>query len=393
VTRFAIPDVVKGVNARLPSFGGLRSFGAPVSKRPLPAPPRGAVRGLLALRKALLRAADAVVPAQLAVFDRVTATAGSHVVSELARLKVADLVEVRPLTAAELAAKTDTDPGSMLRAMRGAVSMGFFQRDDEGRYSNNRLSATLRSTEVYDVRSFAEYFGSRSNMEAWCDFPETLRTGENAFERVHGKSIWEWFDEHPHERQTFADSMMAMTLADAPGIATTYPFAEIHRLCDVGGGRGTLLSEILVRHPHLRATLCDNAGVLDSARELLAKRGVIQRVDFVAGSFFDGVPRGSDAYVMKHVLHDWDDERCIAIMKNCRSVMEPGNRLLVVEALVEHDSDDYGPLADLHMMIVCSGGRERGRAEFERLFEAAGFRLGRVLDAPTPVAILEGIAV
>ncbi len=387
MTRFTLPDAVKGVSARLPSFR------SPVSKRPLPAPPRGAVRGLLALRKALLRAADAVVPAQLAVFDRVTAIAGSHVVAELARLKVADLVEARPLTASELATKTETDPGAMLRTMRGAVSMGFFQRDSERRYSNNRLSSALRSSETYDVRSFAEYFGSRSNLAAWNDFPETLRTGRNAFERVHGKSIWDWFDEHPHERQTFADSMMAMTLADAPGIATTYPFAEIHRLCDVGGGRGTLLSEILVRHPHLRATLCDNAGVLEAARELLTKRGVIQRVDLVAGSFFEGVPRGSDAYVMKHILHDWDDERCIAIMKNCRAVMEPGNRLLVVEALVEDDTEDYGALADLHMMIVCCDGRERGRADFEKLFEAAGFRLARVLEAPTPVVILEGIAI
>ena len=387
MTRFTLPDAVKGVSARLPSFR------SPVSKRPLPAPPRGAVRGLLALRKALLRAADAVVPAQLAVFDRVTAVAGSHVVTELARLKVADLVEARPLTASELATKTETDPGAMLRTMRGAVSMGFFQRDSERRYSNNRLSSALRSSETYDVRSFAEYFGSRSNLAAWNDFPETLRTGRNAFERVHGKSIWDWFDEHPHERQTFADSMMAMTLADAPGIATTYPFAEIHRLCDVGGGRGTLLSEILVRHPHLRATLCDNAGVLEAARELLTKRGVIQRVDLVAGSFFEGVPRGSDAYVMKHILHDWDDERCIAIMRNCRAVMEPGNRLLVVEALVEDDTEDYGALADLHMMIVCCDGRERGRADFEKLFEAAGFRLARVLEAPTPVAILEGIAI
>ncbi len=377
---------MQSLSARLPSFSG------PISDKPLPAPPRGAVRGLLALRKALLRAADAIVPAQLAVFDRMTATVGSHVVGELARLKVADLVEARPLTAGELASKTGTDPAAMLRAMRGAVSLGFFSRDAEGRYANNRLSSTLRSSEVYDVRSFAEYFGSRSNMQAWCDFPETLRTGKNAFERVHGKSIWDWFDEHPHERQTFADSMMAMTLADAPGIATTYPFAEIQWLCDVGGGRGTLLSEILVRHPHLRATLCDNAGVLGAARELLTKRGVIDRVELVPGSFFDAVPRGCDAYVMKHILHDWDDERCIAIMKNCRSVMQPGSRLLVVEAIVEETTEDYGALADLHMMVVCCDGRERGRADFEKLFEAAGFRLGRVLETPTQVAILEGIA-
>ena len=368
----------------------------PVSKKPLPAPPRGAVLGLLALRRALLRVADAVVPSQLAVFDRVTASAGSHLVAELARLKIADLLDEHPLTAVELAARTGTDAGAMLRAMRGAVSMGFFRRDGQpdgkGRYSNNRMSRALRSTEVYSVRSFAEYFGSRSNVQAWTDFPETLRTGKNAFERVHGKTIWEWFDEHPEERETFANSMMAMTLADAPGIAATYPFAEIRRLCDVGGGRGTLLSEILVRHPHLRAVLCDNAGVLEAARELLTARGVMSRAELVAGSFFDSVPKGCDAYVMKNILHDWDDERCGAILRNCRSAMEPGNRLLVVEAIVEETTKDYGALADLHMMIVCCDGRERGRAEFEQLFAANGFRLERVMHAPTPVAILEAIA-
>ena len=368
---------------------------SPLSPAPLPAPPRRAVRGLLALRKALLRAADAVVPAQLAVFDRVTAMIGSHVVAELARLAIADLLEERAMTATELAARTETDPAAMLRAMRGAVAMGFFERDGEGRYANNRLSSTLRSRETYDVRSVARYFGSRSNVLAWCDFPETLRTGMNAFERVHGKSIWEWFDEHPVEQETFANSMMTMTLADAPGIAATYPFAEVQKLCDVGGGRGTLLSEILVRHPHLRAVLCDNPGVLDAARELLGTRGVADRVELVAGSFFDAgsVPRGADTYVLKYVLHDWDDERCIAILRNCRAAMERDGRLLVIEALVEEACEDYGALADLHMMVVCCDGRERGRAEYEKLLVASGFRLERVMEAPTPVAILEAIAV
>lgn len=365
-----------------------------LSAEPLFAPPRGAVRGLLALRRALLRAADAVVPPQLAVFDRITGLVGAHLLTELARLGVPDLVEERPRTAAELAAKTGTDPEAMVRAMRGAVAMGLFERDGEGRFTNNRLSATLRSTETYDVRAFARYFGSRSNVLAWADFPEALRTGKNSFERVHGKSIWEWFDAHPEERETFAKSMMTMTLADAPGIAATYPFEEIRTLCDVGGGRGTLLSEILVRHPHLRGVLCDGAGVLESARELLAARGVADRVELVAGSFFDegAVPRGADAYVLKHILHDWDEERCVAILRNCRAAMDRGGKLLVIEALVEETSDDYGVLADLHMMIVCCDGRERGRAEYAKLLAAAGFRVERVLEAPTPVAIIEAIA-
>lgn len=372
---------------------GSSFFRVSISEKPLPAPPRRAVRALLAVRKALLRAADLVVPPQVVVFDRVIALAGSHLVTELARLGVADLVEERSLTASELAQRTATDPEAMLRAMRCAVSLGFFERDEQGRYTNNRLSGTLRSSETYDVRSFARYFGSPSNVEAWGDLAATMRTGKNAFERVHGKSIWQWFDEHPAERETFANSMMAMTLADAPGIATTYPFAEIERLCDVGGGRGTLLSEILVRHPRLHGVLCDNAGVLESARELLTRRGVIDRTELVPGSFFDSVPRGCDAYVMKHILHDWDDERCIAILKNCRSVMEAGGRLLVIEALVEETTDDYGALADLHMMIVCCDGKERGREQYARLLAQSGFRLARVMEAPTPVAILEAIAV
>lgn len=364
-----------------------------VSKRPMPAPPGIAVRALLALRKTLLRAADAVVPAQLVVFDRVTALAGAHVVTELARLRVADLVEHRPLSAAEIAEKTATNEDAMARTMRAAVAMGVFERDEKGRFGNNRVSRTLRSTETYDVRSFAEYFGSRSNTRAWSDFPESLRNGGSAFERVHGKSIWQWFDEHPHERETFAKCMMAMTLLDAPGIAQVYPFGDVKRLCDVGGGRGTLLSEILVRHPKLRAVLSDGEGVLDSARELLDQRGVLDRVDLAPGSFFDAVPKGCDAYVMKNVLHDWGDDQCLVILKNCRAAMEAGSRLLVIEALVEETSEDYGPLADLHMMIVCDGGRERGRADFEKLFTKAGFALQRVIDAPTPVSILESRAV
>jgi hypothetical protein len=366
---------------------------ASLSKKPLFAPPGIAVRGLLALRKALLRAADAVVPPHVALLDRVTALAVTHVVTELARLGVADLIEERALTAAEIAARTETDVDAMTRVLRGAVSVGLFVRDSRGRFSNNRLSSALRAGDPFGAHAFVEYFGSRSNLEAWADFRGTLRTGKNAFERVHGKTVWEWFDEHPGERQTFANAMMTLTLGDAPGVAATYPFGEIRRLCDVGGGRGTLLGEILVRHPRLRAVLCDNEGVLEQARELLSARGVLERTELAPGSFFEAVPKGCDAYLMKNILHDWDDARSLVILKKCRAAMEVGNRLLVVESIVEETTEDYGAMADLQMMVVCCEGRERGRAEFQRLFEASGFRLERVLDAPTLVSIIEGVAI
>jgi len=369
-----------------------RSTSAPLADKPLPAPPALAVRAVLALRRTLLRAADACVPPAVAVLERSFGGAVSHVIGELARLKVADLVAEQPLTAAEIAAKTGTNADAMMRTLRAAASIGFFERDAQGRFKNTRLSSALRSGDRDSVRAFAEYFGSRSNMMAWTAFPETLRTGKNGFELVHGKTVWEWFDEHPHERETFAHAMMTLTLFDAPGIAATYPFGEVKRLCDVGGGRGTLLSEILVRHPHLHAVLCDAPGVLDSARVLLGQRGVASRVELVPGSFFDHVPKGCDAYLMKNVLHDWDDERCIKILKNCRAAMEPGQKLLLVEQIIEETSDDPGTFSDLQMMMVCCEGRERSRGDFARLLAASGFQSGRVLDAPTLVAIIEGIA-
>jgi O-methyltransferase len=366
---------------------------AKVTKKPLVAPPGVAVRAVLALRKALLRAADAVVPPHFAVFERVVGGGVCQLVGELARLKVADLLVERPLTGPEIAERTGTNPDAMTRAMRAAVAVGLFARDPSGRFENNRLSAALRSGDVDSCRSFAEYFASRSNMHAWADFGATLQTGKNAFERVHGKSVWQWFDEHPHERETFAHAMMSFTLLDAPGVAAAYPFGELRRLCDVGGGRGTLLSEILIRHPDLRGVLCDAEGVLSSAEEFLSQRGVRERVELASGSFFEAVPKGCDAVMMKNILHDWDDARSTLILRNCRAAMERGNKMLIVESLVEADSEDIGAISDLQMMVVCGEGRERGRADFERLFAASGFRLGRVFETPTPVAVIEGIAI
>ena len=363
-----------------------------ITEKPLAAPPGLAVRAILALRKAMINAADACVPAQLAVLERVTAAAGSHILSELARLGVPDLLEDQAMSGVEIADRTKTDPDAMQRVMRACVAMGVFARRRDGRFENNRMSRALRSADLESVRSFAIYFVSKSNMSAWADFAVTLRPGKNAFVRVHGTTVWDWFDRHPEERETFAHAMMGMTLLDAPGIAAAYPFGEIGKLCDVGGGRGSLLSEILIHHRKLRGMLSDAPGVLESAKKLLSQRGVVDRVELVPGSFFESVPKGADAYMMKNILHDWDDERSTKILKNVRGAMERGQKVLVVEAIVEPDSEDFGALSDIQMMVVCGEGRERSKADFERLFDRAGFRLERVVPTPTLMNVVEGVA-
>lgn len=363
----------------------------PLSTKALVAPPALAIRAATALRRKLLRAADLVVPAEIAVLQRIIGVAEGDMMAEIARLGVPDLLERGALTAAEIAARTGTNADAMARTLRALQFCGLFTRGADGRWSNNRLSRALLD-DPFSMRAFATYFGSRSNKHAWSSFSETLRTGKNAFEHVHGKSVWTHFDEHPEERETFALGMMSITLMEVAGIATTYPFGAIGKLCDVGGGRGTLMSELLLHHPNLRGVLLDAPGVLESAKSLLATRGVLDRVDRVPGSFFDEIPAGADAYLLKNVLHDWDDARSEKILKNVRAAMRPGQPLLVIETLLEEDSDNHTTMVDVHMMVVCDEGRERGRADFERLFAATGFRYERALQTPTGVSIIEAIA-
>jgi hypothetical protein len=234
------------------------------------------------------------------------------------------------------------------------------------------------------VRNFVEYCGSPSNLRAYTDLEATVRSGKNAFSRVHGMSVWEWFGQHPEEGQTFAHAMQDATALDAPAIARGFPFGQLARLCDVAGGRGTLLAEILTRHPRLRGMLFDERYVLDEADALLRARGVHDRVELVAGSFFESIPGGGpggpDGYLLKDILHDWDDDRSRQILGNVRRAAQPGTRLFLVETVVETmETAHPGPMFDLHMMMVCVEGRQRSRFELERLLADTGFRLDDVV--------------
>lgn len=358
------------------------------------------------LRWMLRAAADLVVPAPVALFEQVCGYMHTHLLRAAARLRIAELLAAGPATAEELAARADVDAESLRRLLRGLVTLGVFSLRRDGRFRNNRMSLALLPEAPVSLRDGALYFGSAAQLQAWGEIEHVISGGsggaggtggaggESGFERVHGMTTWDWFEHHPEERAAFAGTMVGMTRLFAPGVATAYPFGELRRLCDVGGGHGDLLAEVLLRHPHLAAVLLDSAGVLDTARPFLAARGVLERVELLAGSFFDAVPAGCDAYLLKNILHDWADPRATSILANCRRVMQPGHRVLVVEAVVEPDTTrGIGPLSDLQMMVICSGGRERSRAEYARLFEEAGLRLRRVVPTPGPMSVVEGIAV
>jgi hypothetical protein len=364
-----------------------------ITPKPWPGVPPGfVVRAGLWLRAKLLGAAHLLGPPELRLFELTMGAATTQLLGLVCRHRIADQLAGGPLTAAELAARTGLDAGALHRYLRALAAVGVFTMDHAGRIANNRYSAALRDDRLHHFREHCIYFSSESNMRSWNDIEATARTGKNAFERLHGMSVWEWFEHHPDERETFARMMMGGTIAVAPMVASLYPWRELGRVCDIGGGRGTLVSELLVRHPHLQAMLCDAAGVLDSARVLLDKRGVLERVQLVPGNFFEAVPSGADAYVLKNILHDWDDARSLHIMGVVRRAMQKGQRLIIVETITEHtDANHFGALSDVHMMTVCSDGRERSREEYVGLLEKSGFSRGRVYESPL-ISVIEGIA-
>jgi hypothetical protein len=354
-------------------------------------PPAALVRAVLWLRRTLFGLAKALGPAELCVVEDATAAVLLHVLAALIRSGVPEALAARPLTAEDLAQQTGLNPDAVFRTLRCAALHGYFRLRQDGHFEHSARSRALLGGRPSRIRELLLYFGSGSNQAAWAHFGHALQTGRSPFEHVHGVSVWEWFEGRADEREMFADAMLGLSVGDAPVIARLYPFGEVQSLCDIGGGRGTLLSELLVRYPHLQGVLYESPHVLESARPLLAARGVLERVQLTPGSFFESIPGGAQAYLLKNILHDWDDERCVAILRNVRAAMSPGARLLIAEALVErHSRNAMGVATDLQMMVACSGGRERGLSDFEALLGQAAFRLARVSSYPT-ISLLEAL--
>lgn len=367
----------------------------PLSSQPLPDNPSArVVKAAIALRQKLLSLVSSLAPPELQIFEIMTGMGRAQAVHLAAEWSIPDLLdEYGPLDAAALAARLGTDADAMHRMMRGAATFGLFTLLSDGRFENNRLSSALLSRRENSARSAALYWGSRSNVDAWRDLGNTLRTGKDAYVRNLGMNVWDWFDAHPEERDAFADMMGNLTRQAAPTVATIYPdWGRVRTVCDVAGGRGVLLSELLVRNPSLRGMLFDNPGVIALAPPLFAARGVAARATTHAGSFFlPEIPTGADTYLLKNILHDWDDARCVHILQNVRKACQPGTRLLVAELLLEKNETSFAALSDVHMMAVCEGGRERSRAELARLMRDGGFTQTRVFEHPI-VSLIEGLA-
>ena len=298
-----------------------------------------------------------------------------------ASLGLADLLEDGPRPSDELAAATRSDPPSLYRLLRALAAAGVLVEHDAHRFSLSALGDALRSDASPSLAGWAAFVGRPYTWQAWSNLRHSIRTGENAFRATHGTSVWEYRRQHPEENDIFDHAMTSLTRTVDEAVSEAGDFGRFGTVVDVGGGHAALLARILVRHSQVRGVLFDQPHVVGGAHATLESAGVADRCAVVSGSFFEGVPAGGDAYLMKSIIHDWEDGEALAILRRCRDVLGTGGVVVLVERVLGGPNEDLDTkLLDL-LMLVGPGGRERSLAEFSTLFEAAGLRLSRSTPA------------
>ena len=312
----------------------------------------------------------------------------SRAVFALAKLGIPDLLESGPKTAAELASATKMHAPSLFRVLRALVSVGVL-RSAEGRFAQTPLSETLVTDAPGSLRWFAVSELGQAHYPAWGNLMHSLKTGEIAFDNFFGVDVWKYFQQNPEDGAVFNNSMSSMTAATNEAIRTRYDFSGFDTIVDVGGGHGGLITSILQSNPKLKGVLFDAPEVIEDARGKIEAAGLSDRCETVAGDFFKSVPDGGDAYVMKWIIHDWEDEKALSILRNCRSRMRPNGKLILVDCVVpETDEPDFSKFIDLNMLVM-TGGKERTAKEFDQLLSAAGFRILQVISTDLPPSIVE----
>ena len=348
-------------------------------------PPAWLIRPLLAMRNGVANLHRGMVPAQVTVFERSLGIVDTKAVAVAADVGVADALADGPKTVDALSTTLGVDADALNRLLRFLVGRGIFKHK-RGRYSNNSASELLRADHEQSMRPWARFYGSDWHVRIWNELGHSVRTGESAAQAAFGRDFWEQLTEVDREAgDLFDDAMESAARVQQELIATKYDWPAEGRVCDVGGGTGTLLASILAEHPQLRGVLLDLPAVIERAPAVLDRAGVADRVEVVGGSFFDGVPTRCDRYVLQAIVHDWDDESCVRFLSRCREALLPGGRVLVVEqTLPGHDGDHFVKRLDLEMLVDTGKGRERTRDEFETLFARAGLRVERVV----PIALV-----
>jgi O-methyltransferase domain/Dimerisation domain len=332
------------------------------------------------------------LPPPMALVQMMTGYWVSQSLYVAAKLGVADLLANGPRTVEDLAKATDADSRSLGRVLRALASVGVFTEANRGEYALTPLASLLRTGTPDSMHALAIMY-AEEQYRAWGDILHSVRTGKTAFDQQFGMTYFSYLAQHPDADRVFNQAMSGWTTQLVSAVIDAYDFSPFSTIVDIGGSYGTLMAGILRNNQSARGILFDQPHVVAVADKHLALAGVGQRCETAGGDFFEEVPTGGDAYLLAQILHDWDDDRCVTILRHCRRAMPMHGKLLVIElVLPDGEEPSFSKWLDLHMLVLL-GARERTAEEYKALFNSAGFELARITDTRAGPSVIEATPV
>jgi SAM-dependent methyltransferase len=315
----------------------------------------------------------------------------SQIIRTAAELNLADHLAAGPLTSQQIAEREGAAPTTTFRLLRACAALGLATTDGDGRFRGTALLDTLRKDAPRSMRAMVMAVTNSAHWLPWLRFGASVRTGHSQAYNALGMDIFDYLEQNPSQAREFSAGMSSGTSVWAPELAKLIDTTNVRRAVDVGGANGALLTLLQRANPALRGIVFDRPNIARDAETAIARSGFADRTEVVGGDFFDAVPPG-DLYLLKFILHDWDDENAVKILRRCREAMEPGGRIAIVETIVGDDGGGtLAALMDLNM-LACAGGRERSLPEFDALLQRAGLRRTAVLTADSPQSVIEAVA-
>ena len=307
-------------------------------------------------------------------------------------LRIADLLRNGPRTVEELAKESSSNADALYRCLRLLASTGIFEEGPGRTFTNTPASETLCVRGHDSVHDVVRWICDPLHFRVYAELEHSVRTGEPCFDRVYGKPVFEYIPTDPREAEIFNAAMTTYSATVIPAVLEAYDFGEIGTLVDVAGGHGEVLCSILEKYPKMRGVLTDVEHVLEGAAEVIGKHGVGDRVRREVVDFFRSVPSGGDAYIMKNIIHDWDDDRARLILTNIRDAMgDIRGKVILLESVIAPGNEPHlTKFVDIEMLAL-PGGRERTEEEFRALLESAGLRLTRVVETQSPLSVIEAV--
>jgi len=312
----------------------------------------------------------------------------SSCISAITRVKIADHLASGPKSVKDLAKTSETNEDILYRVLRALSSIGLFRESSPRVFENTPSSEFLRADHPQSMRPMVIWMTNAFHFDTHRDMLPTLRDGKPIIEHIYHKPAFALLDELPDVAREFNDAMTNFSAAVIPAVLEAYDFTGIGALADIAGGHGFVLTAIVQKYPQMKGIIFDLDSVVPGAKDRVAKLGLSNRVQVLSGDFFQSVP-AADAYIMKSIIHDWDDEPAIRILKNCGKNLSKGGRVILVEAvMIETGEPHFSKWMDIEMFMM-PGGRERTATQFKQLFQAAGFELTKVVQTKSPMCVIE----